>query len=213
MSAIVSVCPRVSSGFNVFRLMRAVLIVGVSLMTLPAIALDGSGVDTSGAGASGVDTSGVDTSGVATQEVAAPDIAAAPVAAASNATPGIAASGAGPHTMPAPGSAVATTSPLNMMLGLLFLLGLVALAWWFVKRTGGAQWQGARAMKVVASLPVGARERVMLIEVGGQQVLVGVAPGRVNLLHRFEEPVVIDTAGGEDFASKIRQVMQHGLHR
>jgi len=115
-------------------------------------------------------------------------------------------------TAPAPAGPVAT-SPLNMVLGLLFLLGLVALAWWFVKRTGGMQWPGARAMKVITALPVGARERVLLIEVGGQQLLIGVAPGRVNLLHRFEEPVVTDTAGGDDFASKIRQVMQNGLQR
>jgi len=199
MSAIVSVSSKFS---RVFGLMRVALIAGLSLLALPAIALDGSGVATSGVATD-----------VAASDAAKADATASEVAAAAHAAPGAATPGAAPHTMPAPGSAVAATSPLNMMLGLLFLLGLVALAWWFVKRTGGAQWQGARAMKVVAGLSVGARERVMLIEVGGQQVLIGVAPGRVNLLHRFEEPVVTDTGGGEDFASKIRQVMQHGLHR
>jgi len=113
----------------------------------------------------------------------------------------------------APGAAVSATSPLNMVLGLLFLLALVALSWWFVKRTGGAQWGTSRAIRALASLPVGTRERVVLIEAGGKQLLIGVAPGRVALLHAFDEPVITDTGGGEDFASKIRQAMQHGLQR
>lgn len=128
-------------------------------------------------------------------------------------TAAAAANDAPPALATAPAAGPVTTSPLNLVLGLLFLLGLVLLAWWFVKRTGAAQWPGARAMKVVTSLPVGTRERVLLIEVGGQQLLIGVAPGRVNLLHRFEEPVVVDSGGGDDFASRIRQVMQHGLNR
>ena len=110
-------------------------------------------------------------------------------------------------------AAVVTSSPLNLVLGLVFLLALIVFAAWLVKRMGGIQWPGARAMKVVAALSVGPRERVVLVEVGGQQLLLGVAPGCVNLLHRFDEPIVEAPAAGEDFASKIRQIMQQGLHK
>ena len=107
---------------------------------------------------------------------------------------------------PAP---VLATNPMNMILGLLFLLAIVGVGWWLVKRAGGLQINQGSGLKVVAALTVGPRERVVLIELAGEQWLLGVAPGRVNLLHRFEQPVVI--AGNDDFAGKIRQLMQQGL--
>lgn len=105
------------------------------------------------------------------------------------------------------------SNPLGMLWGLLFLLALVGAGWWLVRRAGGLQIQGGRGMRVVAALSVGAREKVVLVEIAGEQYLLGVAPGRVNLLHRFEQPIMPTAAGGDDFASKIRQVMQQGLNR
>lgn len=107
---------------------------------------------------------------------------------------------------PAP---VVATNPMNMILGLLFLLTIVGAGWWLVRRAGGLQINQGSGLKVVAALTVGPRERVVLVELAGEQWLLGVAPGSVNLLHRFEQPVVI--AGNDDFAGKIRQLMQQGL--
>lgn len=111
-------------------------------------------------------------------------------------------------------AAAIPASPLNLILGIVFLLLLVVGAWWLIRRTGGMQWREPRsAMKVVAALSVGQRERVVLIEVGGEQLLLGVAPGRVNLLHRFEEPVITGATGSEEFASRMRQLLQNSLGR
>lgn len=99
--------------------------------------------------------------------------------------------------------------PLNMILGLLFLATVVLGGWWLVKRAGGLQVHQGAGLRVVAAISVGPRERVVVIEVAGEQMLLGVAPGQVNLLHRFEQPVI--AAGSDDFASKIRQLMQQGL--
>ena len=41
-------------------------------------------------------------------------------------------------------------------------------------------------MRVVSALSVGMREKVVLVQVGEEQLLLGVAPGRVNVLHQFE---------------------------
>lgn len=108
---------------------------------------------------------------------------------------------------PEKSSAIAT-SPLHMILGLLFLLALVGGGWWLVRRAGGLQINSS-GMKVIAAITVGPRERVVLIELAGEQWLLGVAPGCVNLLHRFEQPVI--AAGANDFGEKIRQLMQQGL--
>jgi flagellar protein FliO/FliZ len=102
-------------------------------------------------------------------------------------------------------------NPLNLILGLLFLLAIVVGGWWIVRRAGGLQIKQNSGLRIVAAISVGPRERVVLIELAGEQMLLGVAPGQVNLLHRFEEPVL--AAGNDDFASKVRQLMQQGLNK
>ena len=114
---------------------------------------------------------------------------------------------------PAQTAPVIAAHPLNMLWGVLFLLMLVVTAWWLIRRSGGLQLHGARSMKVVAAMPVGPRERVVLIEIAGEQWLLGVAPGSVNLLHRFEQPVLTTGASADDFASKMRALLQQGLHK
>jgi flagellar protein FliO/FliZ len=42
-------------------------------------------------------------------------------------------------------------------------------------------------MQVISALSVGARERVVLIQVGEKQMLLGVAPGRVNYIKELEQ--------------------------
>ena len=113
------------------------------------------------------------------------------------------------NNKPAP---VMPASPLNLLLGVGFLLALVFGAWWLLRRVGSVPFVSQRsAMKVVTSLPVGPRERVVLIEIAGEQMLLGVAPGRVNLLHRFETPVVTGGGQGDEFASRLKQVLQNSF--
>ena len=42
--------------------------------------------------------------------------------------------------------------------------------------------------KVVRSLPLGSRERLMVIEIDNAQHLIGVTPHSINYLHKLETP-------------------------
>jgi flagellar protein FliO/FliZ len=94
---------------------------------------------------------------------------------------------------------------------LIFLLAMVLVAAWLVKRSGGMpSWRSGGSMKVVAALSVGPRERVLLIELGGQQWLLGVTPSAINNLHHFAEPIVA-AGSAEDFSNKLRQLLPQGF--
>ena len=110
---------------------------------------------------------------------------------------------------------VTAANPWNLVLGLLFLLVIVAGGWWLTRRVGGLQFGVAnRSLRVIASTMVGPRERVVLIEVGnGEQLLLGVAPGQVRLLKQLDEPLPVDARAGDDFATRLRQLMQQGAGR
>ena len=59
-----------------------------------------------------------------------------------------------------------------------------------LKRFNGVSGSISGDMRVVSSVSVGQRERAVLLQVGEQQILVGVGPGNVRTLHVFEEPAI-----------------------
>ena len=84
-----------------------------------------------------------------------------------------------PMTM-APSSSAG--SLLQTIFALVFVLALLIGLAWVMKRYGPKAMGGNSKMRVVSSLNLGGRERIVLIEVADQWIVVGASPGRVNAL-------------------------------
>ena len=69
---------------------------------------------------------------------------------------------------------------------ILLLIGVLVL----LRRFNGVSSQMSGNMRVISSVGVGQRERVVLLQVGAEQILVGVGPGNVRKIHAFDQPVV-----------------------
>lgn len=78
------------------------------------------------------------------------------------------------------------------MLSLVILIVICATALWLLKRNRRFQSPQSTPMVLRGQMAVGPRERVVLIEVAGQLVMVGVAPGAVRSIAQFPVPVVGD---------------------
>jgi flagellar protein FliO/FliZ len=57
---------------------------------------------------------------------------------------------------------------------------------------------------------MGARERVVLIQAGETQLLLGVAPGRVQTLHVLDQPLQMSSSSGSGFAEQLSQMLKKG---
>ncbi|MDD5612681.1 MAG: flagellar biosynthetic protein FliO [Gallionella sp.] len=75
---------------------------------------------------------------------------------------------------------------------LLVLAAIVAVAW-LLKRMNIAQQGSGNLLKVVGSVAIGQRERVVLIEINDTWLLVGVGPGQIRPLHTLEKNADITT--------------------
>ena len=60
-------------------------------------------------------------------------------------------------------------------------------------------------MRVIASLPVGCKEKLLVVKVGEQQLLLGVTPQQVNFLYRLEEP--LDESQPQAFSQQLGKLM------
>jgi flagellar protein FliO/FliZ len=85
-------------------------------------------------------------------------------------------------------------SLLQVTLSLFLVLAAVFAAAWLMRRLRGFGKVGPGAIEVLADLPLSTKERAVLVQVGKQQLLLGVAPGRVNTLHVLAEPLPVQSA-------------------
>jgi flagellar biosynthetic protein FliO len=84
-----------------------------------------------------------------------------------------------PVTMPA---SSATGSLLQTLFALILVLGVLGALAWLLKRYAPKAMGGSAHLRVVGSLNLGGRERLLVVEVGNQWIVVGASPGRVNAL-------------------------------
>jgi flagellar protein FliO/FliZ len=117
---------------------------------------------------------------------------------------------AAPQTAPAT-HAGALGNLGEVTLALLLVLGVVFALAWVLKRVRTFGSRVGSALDVLAQVPLGPKERAVLIKVGGTQILLGVAPGRVNTLYVLPEPLDLKTppAGSTgDASSPFRALLR-----
>ncbi|PCH59992.1 MAG: flagellar biosynthetic protein FliO [SAR86 cluster bacterium] len=81
---------------------------------------------------------------------------------------------------------VSTSALADMVFGLALVILVIFVCAWLYKRFGGLDGGVSNAIKVVAALSLGSRDRLALVEVGSKKILLGISPGRINTLHVFD---------------------------
>ena len=203
---------------HAFRLLRPLTIAAaLCLAGAPALAQQAPAPDT-----------------ISTSSQAAPANAASPVATGAEqpvapaattpaATPEqqAALAGARAANTQAPGNALAAQAPsaagslVQTVLSLGFVIALLVGLAWLLKRFGPKHITGGTKVKLVGALSVGARERILVVEVGEQWIVVGASPGRMNALATMPRQEVDESelAGaqavpGANFAEWFKQTIE-----
>jgi flagellar protein FliO/FliZ len=100
----------------------------------------------------------------------------------------------------------------NLIGGLALILLLIFGLSWFVKRFNQGGFTQNPAIKMLAAMPLGTRERLMLVEVGGKQILLGITPTQITNLQVFDEPVIVSKnktpPDSSDFSQKLMAILQ-----
>lgn len=82
-----------------------------------------------------------------------------------------------------------TGSLIQVTLGLLVVLLIIGGVAWIARRFGHFQTGAHGSLRIIGGLHMGTRERIVLIQVGEKQLLLGVAPGRIQTLHILDKPL------------------------
>ncbi|MFJ2489385.1 flagellar biosynthetic protein FliO [Pseudomonas sp. NPDC087639] len=129
-------------------------------------------------------------------------LAAEPVASAAAAAPAAAA--------PMVSSGVAGQLT-QLVLGLLVVLGLIFFLAWLLRRVQQAGPAGkGQVIELIGSRALGPRDRLMLVQVGNEQILLGLSPGTITALHVLKEPVQVPSTTEKatpEFAQHLLKIL------
>lgn len=98
----------------------------------------------------------------------------------------------------------------QLVLGLLLVLGLIFALAWLLRRVQQAGPRQGQVIELVSSRALGARDRLVLVQVGNEQILLGLTPGRITPLHVLKEPVQVPGAAQPatpEFAKRLMEIL------
>ncbi|MDT9642210.1 flagellar protein FliO/FliZ [Pseudomonas protegens] len=120
---------------------------------------------------------------------------------------------------PAATAAVAAAAPVTgsvsgqltqLVLGLLLVIGVIFFLAWLLRRVQQAGPAGkGQVIELIGSRALGPRDRLVLVQVGNEQILLGLTPGTITPLHVLKEPVQAPSAeqATPEFAQRLMELL------
>ncbi|UIP28720.1 flagellar biosynthetic protein FliO [Photobacterium sp. TLY01] len=92
---------------------------------------------------------------------------------------------------------------------LLVLVLIVILAWLLRRMKLPGVSGGENGLQIVRQVVVGQRERIVLVQVGDEQLLIGVTPQNISMLTKLETPLPVSAgAGNGEFAQQLGKLLK-----
>lgn len=102
-------------------------------------------------------------------------------------------------------------------LALVVVLACVLVCGWLARRMGSRPLAPGKMLRVVSSTGLGQREKVVIVEVRGQWLVLGVTAQQVTALAQMDapaaEPEPAAVAPGDSFAERLAHALKHNLRK
>lgn len=102
---------------------------------------------------------------------------------------------------------------LEILFSLVLVLGIIFFSAWMLRRYGRFPGVADGNLRVLGALSVGQRERILLLQVGSEQVLVGVTTSRITKLHELKNVIEFSDSNlakkSSVFAQNLREALQN----
>jgi flagellar protein FliO/FliZ len=113
--------------------------------------------------------------------------------------------------------AVSAGTYVQAALALSLIVALLVGTAWLARKVSGGKGFGQGGMKIVGGVALGPRERIVLIEVGEEWLVIGIVPGQIRTLHRLEKgstkpPDGVPGAAEKPFSQWLQGVAERRKH-
>lgn len=97
---------------------------------------------------------------------------------------------------------------LQLTMALLLVVGLIFAVTWLARRFRLVRPRRSRAMNVIDEMALSPRDRVVLVQVGQSQWLLGVSPAGLTSPVQLATPVELPPSDSPGFADRMREILQ-----
>ena len=104
---------------------------------------------------------------------------------------------------------VPATDLLQWLVSCFLVIGLILALAWLLKKSRLVPSMAQNQLRVISVLPLGNREKLLVVKVGEQQVLIGMTPANINLLCQLDSPLA-EPPATMPFASQLAKLMKPG---
>lgn len=113
------------------------------------------------------------------------------------------------EVIPAP-SGIHHAELSRLLLGLGFVVLIIILLSWIIKRLNVVNLSSSKGFESVASMTLGPKERMMLIKIGKKYLLIGIGASAINTLYDFGEelPDGFDTELKPSFSALLKTAVR-----
>ncbi|WP_435532912.1 flagellar biosynthetic protein FliO [Vibrio marisflavi] len=91
---------------------------------------------------------------------------------------------------------------------LLFVIVVILGLTWLLKRMKVPTLVNQKGLCVVRQLPVGPKERIMIVQAGEEQFLVGVTSQSIQLLSKLDKPLTQEELESSSFSTQFSQLFK-----
>ncbi len=100
-------------------------------------------------------------------------------------------------------------SLVKVAVGLFLVVIAIFASAWLYRRFGQQVGVSSQALKLIGGISLGNRERVVLMKVGDQQILLGITPGQIQKLHVLEHPIECQVDSEKETLPFVQQLNQY----
>jgi flagellar protein FliO/FliZ len=86
-------------------------------------------------------------------------------------------------------NSIQTDYVVQVLLSLVLVVSVIVLLSFLLKKINLQARTGSGAVRILSVVPLGAKDRLLLVAVGDEQLLLGSSPGNVQKLHTLDKPI------------------------
>ncbi|WP_394127156.1 flagellar biosynthetic protein FliO [Vibrio hepatarius] len=91
---------------------------------------------------------------------------------------------------------------------LLFVIAFILFLAWLLKRMRVPAMVNQKGLSVVRQIALGNRERIMIVQAGEEQFLVGVTAQSIQLISKLDKPLSQEEMAASPFANQLTQLLR-----
>lgn len=115
-----------------------------------------------------------------------------------------------------PPALVSTGTYLQAGLALALIVAILGGTAWLARKLSGGKGFGQGIAKVIGGVTLGPRERVVILEIGNDWLVIGIVPGQIRTLHRMDKGTLPDSfalgTGDKPFAQWLNGMTARKTH-